>query len=230
MKKACLIFVIVAFAFSTGVAQAGFSLDDIKKNIDQSGKCKEDDKDCIAKEKLKAAGRVAAIGLAAKLITDMIVHYRSKKVTNEDQVAEEYKKEHKTLPKEPIVAKYLAKSDPDKVVKSGTKVTVHSDIIVVPGSEKKEALIEEQLAIYDNENHDDMIKSLKKEVNAKTKRGGRYQNDFSFTLPQEMPQGIYPVSTTLWLNGKQVNQQNKELQLVLHIDPHGTVYIVAMAD
>jgi hypothetical protein len=229
MKKACLIFVVVAFAFSAGVAQAGFSLNDLKKDIDQSGKCKKDDKDCIAKEKLKAAGRVAAIGLAAKLITDMIVHYKSKEVSNEKQVAEEYKKEHKTLPKEPIVAEYLAKSDPDKVVKSGSKVTVHSDIVVVPGSEKQEALIEEQLAIYDNENHDDMIKSLKKEVNAKTKRGGHFQNDFSFTLPQEMPQGIYPVSTTLWLNGKQANQQKKELQLVLYVDPQGLVEIVAMA-
>jgi hypothetical protein len=229
MKKACLIFVIIAFAFSAGVVQAGL-LDNIKKNIDQSDKCDKDDKECLAKEKLKAAGRVAAIGLAAKFIADMIVQYRSKKVSNEEQVAEEYKKKHKTLPKDPIVDNYLAKSNPDKVVKSGTKVTINSDIIVVPGSENKVALIEEQLAIYDNEKHNDMIKSLKKEVNAKTKRAGRYQNEFSFTLPQEMPQGIYPVSTTLWLNGKQVNQQKKELQLVLLIDSQGAYDIVAMAE
>lgn len=229
MKRILFIFIIIAFASGTGVVQAGL-LDNIKDNIDQSGKCKEGDKDCVRKEKIKAAGRVAAIGLAAKLVKDMIVNYKTKKVTNEEKVAEEYIKEHKKLPEKPIVSKYLATCQPEKVVKSGNKVIIHSDIIVVPGSDVKEAFVEENLSIFDNENHKEVIKSLKKPVNAKNKRGGRYQNEFSFTLPNELPQGIYPVCTTLWLNGKEVNRHDRDLQLVLHIDPHGAMEIVAMAD
>ena len=39
-----------------------------------------------------------------------------------------------------------------------------------------------------------------------------------FALPEGMPQGVYPVQTTLSLNGELAGDNSRKLQLVLYID------------
>jgi hypothetical protein len=72
------------------------------------------------------------------------------------------------------------------------------------------------------------LKNFIKPVNEKTKTGGRYKNEFSFTLPEGLPQGVYPIKTELLLNGAVVDTANNDIQLVLQVDPLGNMQLVAM--
>lgn len=224
--KSRVLVAIIAFALVNPVA--AFSLGDLKDNIDRSHKCKSSDQGCKNRERLKAVARVAAVAIAVTLITKMIINYRSERIAKEEQVAEEYKSKNQNLPDEPTATEYQTKTIPGSVVSPGQEVIIQSDIVVVPGTKQKTALIEERIAIYDNEDNTKELKNFTKPVNEKTKRGGRYQNEFSFTLPEGLPQGVYPIKTELLLNGKAVGSSNNDIQLVLHVNPVGTMHLVAM--
>src|SRR5690606_25939528 len=106
--------------------------------------CKKGDKKCKKKERMKAVAKVAAVAVAATLITKMIIKHKSKKLEDENKVAEDYKKEHKQLPDEAFAAEYVTSTLPGSVVEPGKEIIIKSDIVVVPGSKQKIALIEER--------------------------------------------------------------------------------------
>jgi hypothetical protein len=205
-----------------------FSLKDLKDNIDRSHKCKSGDQGCKNREHLKAAARVAAVAVAVTVITKMVIKHRSERIAKEEQVAAEYKEQNKNLPAEPMATEYTTKTLPGSVVEPGKEVIIQSDIVVVPGSQQKTAFIEERIAIYDNEDNSKELKNFTKPVNAKTKRGGHYQNEFSFTLPEGLPQGVYPIKTELLLNGKVVDSSNNDIQLVMQVNELGGVQLLAV--
>ncbi|WP_039912753.1 hypothetical protein [Cellvibrio mixtus] len=224
--KSRLLVAIIAYALVNPVV--AFSLKDLKDNIDRSYKCKSGDQGCKNREHLKAAARVAAVAVAVTLITKMIINYRSERIAKEEQVSEEYKAKNKNLPTQSVVTEYQTKTIPGNVVTPGQEVIIQSDIVVVPGTRQKTALIEERIAIYDNEDNTRELKNFTKLVNGKTKAGGRYKNEFSFTLPEGLPQGVYPIKTELLLNGVVVNTANNDIQLVMHVDSFGDGQLVAI--
>lgn len=221
---------VIALALSFLVVNTShaLSLGDVQKKIDKSHKCKDDDRSCKNREHLKAAATVAAVGIAVKLIADMVVEYRSQQVSEEAQVIAEYKNLHKTLPPEPVATEYVTNTLPGSVITPGNQVSIKSNIVVVPGSQKKTALIEERLSIYDNEDNAKQLKNLTKAVNEKNKAGGRFQNEFTFTLPEGLPQGVYPIRNELLLNGKVVETTKNDIQLVLHVHSTGAYELLAM--
>lgn len=218
----------IALSFLVVSGSQAFDMKDLQKTVDRSHKCKDGDQSCKNREHLKAAARVAAVAVAVKLIADMVVEYRSQKVTEEAQVVAEYKNLHKTLPPEPVATEYVTNTLPGKVVEPGKQVSIKSNIVVVPGSQQKTALIEERLSIYDNEDNTKELKNLTKAVNEKNKTGGRYQNEFSFTLPEGLPQGVYPIRNELLLNGKVVETTKNDIQLVLQVNSVGEYQLLAM--
>jgi hypothetical protein len=224
MKKLVVLMVISMFAASFAHS---FGLNDLKSKVDGSGNCSSNDQSCKNREKLKTAAKVGAVVLAAKAITDMVIEQRAKNISKEDKVAKEYKAKHNTLPDQPLALRYTTDTLPGKVVESGKKIIIRSDIVVVPGTQQKDTLIEERISIFDNEDHSKELNSLTKEVNGKTKRAGHYQNEFSFTLPKGLPQGVYPIKTALLLDGKVVENANNDIQLVLHIDSTGATELLA---
>ena len=205
-----------------------FSLKDLRDNIDRSHKCRSDDQGCKNREHLKAVARVAAVAVAVTVLTKMIIKHRSERIAREEQVAEEYTSQHSRLPTVPRATEYITKTLPGNIVEPGKEVIIQSDIVVVPGTRTKTALIEERIAIYDNEDNAKELKNFTKPVNANTKRGGRYQNEFSFTLPQGLPQGVYPIKTELLLNARVVDRSNNDIQLVLHVNQVGAMQLMAM--
>jgi hypothetical protein len=226
MKKVIGVLVLAILACSNSHA---FNLNDVKNSIDKSDKCKKGDQACKNREHLKGVAKVAAITIAAKLIFDMVVDYQSKKITDEAVVTRQYKAEHDELPEQPIASVYKTTTLPGNVVQPGKKVVIQSDMVVVPGREQKNTLIEEQIVIFDNEDNTKELKSLTKIVNEDTKRGGHYANEFSFTLPEGLPQGVYPIKTTLSLNGKTAKASSNDIQLVLQVDNLGQMQLVASA-
>lgn len=225
MKTKMLIFLLSCVLINPVQA---FSLNDLKDNLDRSYKCNSDDQGCKNRERLKAAARVAVIAVAVTVLTKMVIKHRSERIAKEEQVAAEYKTQNNTLPTEPMATEYTTKTLPGNVVEPGKEVIVQSNIVVVPGTKKKTALIEENIIIYDNEDNTKELKIFTKPVNEKTQRGGRYQNEFSFTLPEGLPQGVYPIKTELLLNGKVVDTSNNDIQLVLHVNEVGAMQLLAM--
>lgn len=205
---------ILSFTLLTGF---GFKLKDLKKKIDPSVEQCKDAKDkskCKKEKKLKAAGKVIAAGLAAKAIYDVVVHFKSKQTENEKQVATEYKKKNKSLPKNAKVFSYVSSLKPGQVVPTGKPIKVVSEVKVVAGKKTKKVKIQEKIEFFDSENKDEVIKSLVKDVNKKTQQAGSYANSFTFTLPKGMPQGVYRIRTAILLNDKEVEKSNNDMQVV----------------
>ena len=121
MKKPLL---IVLLSSLIAAPSYWFGLNDLKDNLDRSHKCKSGDQSCKNREKLKAAARVAAVSIAVKLIADMVIDYRSKKVADEEQVATEYRNKNKTLQPDPIAERYDTETLPGKVVEPGNDAPV----------------------------------------------------------------------------------------------------------
>jgi len=219
---------IVAALLVSSHCQA-FSLSDVNP-LDKADKCKKDDQACKNRAHLKGAAEVAAIAVAAKYVADMLIEYHTQKISGEDDVAKEYKTGHdNNLPDQPIASTYTTTTLPGKVVQPGKKVTIKSDMVVVPGRAQKDTLIQENLSIFDNEDNTKELKSLTKTVNEETKRAGHYANEFSFTIPEGLPQGVYPIKTGLLLNGKAAQSANSDIQLVLQVNERGQMQVVASA-
>lgn len=227
MKTLLTVVFLSVFVTTTPSFAIGFG--GLKDKLDRSDKCDSDDKGCKNKEHLKAAARVAAISVAVKLLTDMVLDYKSQQVADEASVAEDYRAKNKRLQADPIASVYKTKTLPGEVVQPGKKVTITSEIVVVPGEKRREALIEERITIFDNEDSTKELRSLTKAVNSETRRGGRFENEFSFTPPQGLPQGVYPIKTELLLNGTSAKTSSNDIQLVLHVEPQGVMQVLAAA-
>lgn len=223
MKK-LIVGLLVAACVSPSYA---LSLKDVGRAFDKSYKCKQGDQSCKNREHLLAAAKVAAVVVAVKYISDMVVEHRAKKVADEEGVATDYKTTHSTLPEKPQASVYNTNALPGSVVQPGKKVVIQSDIVVVPGRTQQQTLIQERLAIFDNEDNTKELKSLTKGVNEETKRAGHYTNEFTFTLPEGLPQGVYPIKTTLIINGEESKTINNDLQLVLEVNALGKMQFVA---
>lgn len=209
----------------------GFGLGDLDKKLsigsEDCSKAK-DPKKCKKEQDLKTGAKVIAIGVAAKLIHDMIIEYRSSQTKPEDQVVQEYKKTHPSLPQEPEVIAYTSSIKPGEIVKAGKEVLVKSSLVVVPGVNSKSVDIQEKIDIHDPEKNDQVMKTLTKTVNEKTKKSGEFNNEFIFTLPIGMPQGVYPIKTQVLVNGKAAKPTNNKMQLVLNVDRDLRYTIVAV--
>jgi hypothetical protein len=168
----------------------------------------------VSSKRWKQIGTVIAVGIAAKLIYDMVVDYQSKQVNDEDEVVNNYMKTHNKLPSEPQLISYESKLMPGTVVTAGNSISVESKLEVVRGESTRTVDIQEKITIFDNEDPDKELKSLVKTVNDKTKASGSFENQFTFKLPKGMPQGIYPVKTTVIVDGKEQTPVNSEMQLV----------------
>lgn len=210
----------------------GFGVGDLDKKLSTGSKDCSKDKDpkkCKKEQDLKTGAKVIAVGVAAKLIHDMIIDYRSSQTKPEDQVVQEYKKTHPSLPKEPEVIAYTSSIKPGEVVKAGKEVLVNSSLVVVPGVNSKSVDIQEKIDIHDNEKNDQVLMTLTKPVNEKTKKTGAFNNEFKFTLPIGMPQGVYPIKTQILVNGKAAKPTNNKMQLVLNVDRDLRYTIVAVS-
>jgi hypothetical protein len=168
------------------------------------------------KKHLKTIGAIIAVSIAAKIIYDMIIEHRAERVKDDNEVANQYKQHYRELPEEPTLVNYQTIIEPGSVVNPGKKVSVVSTLEVVPSKNKNEVAIEEKITIYDNQDPTKELKSLVKRVNQDTGKCGAFKNEFTFTLPQGMPQGVYPIKTTVIIDGKEYAPVENKMQLVMN--------------
>lgn len=170
----------------------------------------------ISSKRLKQLGAVVVIGIAAKLVYDMVVDYQSKQVNDEGEVVDRYVKSHGALPPEPVLVNYESSIRPGEVVSAGNDISIQSKLEVVRGAASRNVDIQEKITIFDNEDTSKELKSLTKPVNTASKKSGTFENEFTFKLPKGMPQGVYPVQTTVIVDGKEQPSKNSQMQLVFN--------------
>ncbi len=170
----------------------------------------------ISNKRLKQIGAVVAVGVAAKIIYDMVVEYQSRKVNDEGEVIDRYVETHGALPPEPVLVAYESSIKPGEVVTAGNDISIQSKLEVVRGADTRTVDIQEKIIIFDNEDPTKELKSLVKPVNTDSKTSGAFENEFTFKLPKGMPQGVYPVRTAVIVDGKEQPARNSQMQLVFN--------------
>lgn len=203
-----LTLVLALSALAAGQSQAGF-FDELVTAVGDTA---------------KDTAKSVVVQTTSQMVRDMIIGYTIEQVRSDDEVAEEYEQEHGDLPVNTRVASYRTEIQPGTSVSPGTEVKVRSWIEVVPGRSGDKPTIEEKLTIWDNEDNSVALKSMTK---AAGKRGGAFTGEFTFSLPEGLPQGVYPVSTDLMLNGERVGDEKHGLQLVLWVSPTGQALALA---
>lgn len=162
-----------------------------------------------------------AVQTTRDMLRGMIIGYTTTQVKSDREVSDEFEKETGSLPVNPRVSAYRSEVLPGTSVRPGTEVRVKSHIEVVPGTSGARVNIEEKMTIWDNDDNSVALNSMTKAPGSSTANGGAFTSEFTFKLPEGLPQGVYPVSTHLLLNGEQVGDQKHGLQLVLQVDPGG---------
>ncbi len=161
--------------------------------------------------KKKAAGG-AVIGGALGAFACMAINYHAEQVKTAKQVQDEYKSVHNgQLPEETKLVKYDAGFKP-AVVHGGQKTQSNSYIEVVQGKDNANPTIEEEMTLYKPDG--DVIKTVKKPV-SNTTSAGAFKGGFTIPMPEGVPEGVYPVKTALYMNGKKVADKDAKLQVVM---------------
>lgn len=172
----------------------------------------------------KNRGQGAAAGAAIGALACVAYNYYTKQTKTAQQVTNEYKAKNKgTLPASATVTKFNAQVAPTATVQAGKTVTVASNIEVVPGTSNPHPSVEQEIALYSPDGA--QAGKARKPASQSGGGGGAFETQFKFSLPQGVPQGVYPVKSQLYVDGKPVAGTDTRFQVV--VGPDGALYAAA---
>jgi hypothetical protein len=170
------------------------------------------------------SSRGALLGAGLGALACMAMNYHAEQVKSAKQVQDEYKSANKgRLPEQTTLVKYDTQLNPG-AVRPGQKAQSVSYIEVVQGRNDPSPRVEEELTLQKPDGS--VLKTTKKQIQ-EANAGGGFKGGFTFALPEGVPQGVYPVKTALYLNGKKVAAKDTKLQIVSN--DSGAVTYVALA-
>jgi hypothetical protein len=174
----------------------------------------------------KRRGEGAAAGAAIGALACVAYNYYTKQTKTSQQVADEYKAAHKgTLPASATVTRFNAQVAPTAKVQAGNAITVASNIEVVPGTSNPRPAVEQEIALFGPDGA--QVGKARKPA-SQTAGGGAFETSFKFSLPQGVPQGVYPVKSQLYVDGKPAAGTDTRFQVV--VAPGGAVTLLAHHD
>lgn len=157
--------------------------------------------------------RGAAIGAGVASLACMAFNFQATQTKTAEQVQDDFKAQNKgQLPEQAIVARYETKIAPSNQVRPGSKTTLTSSIVVVNGTASIAPKIEEDVSLFDPDGK--RITNARKVAN-QNGEAGAFTTSFSFTLPEGVKQGIYPIKTAVFLDGQQASTREASLQVVM---------------
>ena len=163
--------------------------------------------------------RGAAIGAGVGALACMAYNFQTRQTKSSQQVADEYKVAHKgALPAAATVTRFNAQVAPKTSVQAGSAVEVASQIEVVPGRDDPRPKIEQQIALY---GPDGKEAATARKPASQAPGGGAFETNFRFTMPQGVPQGVYPVRSQVLVNGEPTAKAETRFQVV--VGPAGAV-------
>jgi hypothetical protein len=167
--------------------------------------------------------RGAAIGAGVGALACMAYNYSTRQTKSSQQVTDEYKDAHRgALPVASRVTRFNAQVAPKASVQAGSAIDVASQIEVVPGAKDPRPKVEQQIALYGPDG-----KEAAKARKPATEKpgGGAFETNFRFTMPQGVPQGVYPVKSQVFVNGDPAANTETRFQVV--VGTSGTILATA---
>lgn len=159
----------------------------------------------------------AAIGAGIASLACTAFNYHTAQTKTSHQIQEDYKTQNGgQLPGQLLVTRYETKIAPSEQVRPGSKTTLNSYIEVVNTTSGPIPTIEEEVILFDPDGK--QITKSRKVVNQNGDTGA-FNTSFSFTLPEGIKQGVYPIKTAVLLNGQQANIGQATLQVVIVASP-----------
>ena len=166
----------------------------------------------------KNRGSGAAAGAAIGALACVAYNYYTKQTKTAQQVSDEYKAKNRgTLPAAATVTRFNVQVAPTAKVQAGNAVNVASNIEVVPGKNNPKPNVEQEITLFSP----DGAQAGKARKPASEAGGGGFETSFKFSLPQGVPQGVYPVKSQLYVDGKPAAGTDTRFQVV--IAPGGTI-------
>lgn len=156
----------------------------------------------------RGAAAGAAVAVAATYFRNLQIQQRSEQTRTAQQVAAATP----STPPQPSLANYAVSAEPASNMKPGQTVKYNSTIAVTPGKQSAPVQIEEEFRLYDNEKPDTVLASKRKQVNPQG-TAGEFKNQFSFVVPQGVPNGNYPVKTVVFINGVEAASRSANLNV-----------------
>ncbi len=145
----------------------------------------------------------AACGAAAAFGCYVFNSYQADQTRSTQEVSDEYIKAKGALPDTPVVKTYTTTLIPQTSVRQGGKLTMASDIEVVPGRNSNAVSIQEELVIKDSVG-DIWAGPQRKQANGRTNAAGRYSTTFDLPISNDMQRGRYTYEKTLYVDGRAV--------------------------
>jgi hypothetical protein len=165
----------------------------------------------------------AAIGAGVGALACMAYNYQTKQTKSAQQVTEEYKAANQgELPTSATVTRFDAKVAPTENVQAGKAIDIASYIEVVPGTDNPRPTVEQQITLIAPDGKE--AANAKKPAN-QNPGGGAFETTFRFTMPQGVPQGVYPVKSQVFVNGDPTANAETRFQVV--VGPAGTIVALA---
>lgn len=160
--------------------------------------------------------RGAALGAGLGAFACMALNYQTQQVKSAKQVQDEYKVAHRgVLPEQATLVRYDTTFTPSSI-RPGQKAQTASYIEVAAGTQDVNPKVEEELTLYKPDGS--VAQTVRKPVSS-TNGSGAFKGGFSIPMPDGVPQGVYPMKTTLYLNGKRAGGQDGRLQIVQNGQP-----------
>ncbi|HET8706050.1 MAG TPA: hypothetical protein VFM46_07090 [Pseudomonadales bacterium] len=156
----------------------------------------------------KGAAAGAVVALAATYFHNLQIEQRSEQT----KTAKQMEAVAPATTPEPSLVTYSTWAEPANNMKPGQTVKYNSTIAVTSGKQAKPVQIEEEFRLYDNEKPDNVLASKRKQVNPQG-GAGEFKNQFSFVVPQGVPNGNYPVKTVVFINGAEVGSRTSNLNV-----------------
>jgi hypothetical protein len=161
------------------------------------------------------AGGLVGAGLCA------LIKSQSRQTKSAQQADAELKRAAGgTLPAEPTVVVYAPRVGTSNIGREQPFV-VNTTVELANGSRTLVQEVKEELLISNPDNTP--FKSGSKPLQLQT--AGRYENAFEVTLPKNARQGVYPLKTNLYVNGKLMASRDLRIQVVL--DENGAATLMA---
>lgn len=164
-----------------------------------------------------------AADMTEDMIRSMVVDYQVEQTRSGDDVLQDYQEQTGTRPVRTFVSSYQCWMSPNGSARPGQEIVIQSVVQVIRGSRGGRVRIEERLSIWDNEDPDSMLTEMTKPLGRSASDGGELRGEFTFTLPEGMPQGVYPVMMEVLMDGEEVGDRRFELQLVMRDDGFMTI-------
>lgn len=155
--------------------------------------------------------RGAALGGGLGALVCAAWNYHAAQIKTADQSVADYKRANAgRVPEQAVVTSFNTRMAPNGTIRPGGNMTVTSNIEVVPGTTQTKPVIEEELVLT---KPDKTTTTARKRANPNGE-GGAFETKFSMTMPEGIPQGTYPVKTTLYVDGRASRVNDLNLQVV----------------